>query len=294
VSVGLKERFLDELAPEPRALFDGRPDLDEELARCAARARETYPALVVDDALLARALGRRAESGDALATLHAADVYLAEACGKGDAAALAIFASELGPEVDRAIAKSPGLGVSAAEFRQLAFERLFVTEGGEPRIAGYRGSGSLKSWVRVMASRLVIDLSRRKDKVTHTNDELARRIGKTGDPELDYLRHAYGAALGPAFEQAVGRLSVRQRNLLRQRFLHELTADGLARMYGVHRSTIFEWLDKSRQALLHHLREALVQHIPGHELDSVVELLGSQLDVSVRRMLDSRLEDEPG
>jgi hypothetical protein len=63
-------------------------------------------------------------------------------------------------------------------------------------------------------------------------------------------------------------------------------------MYGVHRSTLFEWLAGARDALLRELRSALARRLPGDDLDSVVAMLGSKLELSVRRMLDSRLEEE--
>ena len=55
---------------------------------------------------------------------------------------------------------------------------------------------------------------------------------------------------------------------------------------------MFVWLEQARVALLGHVRTALLARVPGHELDSVVGVLGSRLDVSVRRLLDSRLEPE--
>src|SRR5262249_19815270 len=157
----------------------------------------------------------------------------------------------------------------------------------------YSGRGTLKSWVRVAAARLVVDLARkRREAEPRSEDELARLLPATADPELEYLRHAYADTVPRAFRQALEKLSVRQRNLLRQRYLHDLGGVELAAMYGVHRATVFGWLDGARVALLDHVRDAIRNQVPGHELDSIVALLGSHLEVSVRRLLDSRLEDE--
>lgn len=249
--------------------------------------------LAVDQTLLAEAIDRALEQGVGLDELQTADLYLAAACGRGQVEALRRFDALLGPELDRAIAKSPSLGLTAAEFRQLVYDRLFVHEpDASPRIDTYVGRGSLKAWLRVMASRLVIDLSRRRDRVDRPSDDLSEKLRADQNTELDYLRHVYGPALSAAFEQALSSLSVRQRNLLRQRYLHELSADALAKMYGVHRSTMFDWLDKARATLLQQVRSRLATAVPGDQLESVIGMLGSQLQLSVRRLLESKLEPD--
>lgn len=272
-----------------RAALEGAPEL-ARLEQLRDAIATTFPELPFDEELLARALGKRVDGPAALAAIHGADVYLAELSGRGDAKAVRVFEALVSVDLNRAIAKSPTLGITADEFRQLALERLLV--GQPPRIASFRGQGTLRSWVRVMASRLIVDLARRKDKATDTNDELAKRIGVSDDAEIEVLRRAYGAFLPQAFERAVGRLTVRQRNLLRQRYLHEITVERLATIYAVHRSTLFDWLDKARSVLFDHVRDELAVAIPGEKLDSIVQLLGSKMHVSVRRMLDSRLESE--
>jgi RNA polymerase sigma-70 factor (ECF subfamily) len=221
------------------------------------------------------------------------DLDLAEACARGESTALEAFEQRFGADLDRAVAKSPTLGVSADEFRQLVREKLFVgREGRAARIAGYQGKGPLRAWVRVTATRLVVDLARKRpSEVPRTDEELARRLPPADDPELEHLRHAYGSALPDAFEEALQNLTARQRNLLRQRFLHELTVERMAAMYDVHRSTMFEWLGKARTDLFALVQSALAERIGDQQLASVVAVLGSKLDMSVRRMLDSKLED---
>jgi RNA polymerase sigma-70 factor (ECF subfamily) len=226
--------------------------------------------------------------------LSLGDLYLATACRRGDNAALRRFEAAYGALFDRAIRRSPGLGFTEAEFRQLVLDRLFVPrEDTPPRISKYEGRGSLEGWLRVMTSRLVIDLSRRKKQPSTAGDErLVERMEDDQDTELAVLRHRYGPMLEQAFSAGLGALTIRQRNLLRQRYLHEVSADALAKVYGVHRATLFGWLEKARVALLLQVRQALAAAVPGDQLESVVGLLGSDLHLSVRRLLDSNLETE--
>jgi RNA polymerase sigma-70 factor, ECF subfamily len=288
------QHLLAQLPAERRDALAGRADLGAKLIEWLQDRAERLGPWPITESDMLSSLARAIEdiADDELLALHAVDLVHARCCQRGDHGALKQFDTAYGPDLDRAIAKSPNLGVTAEEFRQLVRGRLFVADGAPPRIASYRGSGALRSWVRVMASRLVVDLSRRHDDRTRLDDDLAKRIGQAGDHELGLLRHAYGEALAPAFERALTGLTPRQRNLLRQRFLHAVTVERLAQSYDVHRSTVFDWLDKARSALLRGVRHELAETIPGEKLDSVVALLGSDLHISVQRMLDDQLERE--
>lgn len=280
------------LADDPRVVAR-LAQIEAELAEGLPFAAE--PDLALFAAALATTLDHAAnvEAGvAALAQLAVADLYLAAACARGDSRALRWFERSCGPELDRVIARSPGLGLSAAEFGQLVIVRLVLAEPErQAKILSYRGQGSLRAWVRVTATRLVIDLSRRRAEPAGS-DALLDQLGSGVDLELEHLRDRFGPELQASFAAALAQLSVRQRNLLRQRHIHDISADALARLYAVHRSTVFVWLEQARVALLGHVRTALLARVPGHELDSVVGVLGSRLDVSVRRLLDSRLEPE--
>ena len=227
--------------------------------------------------------------------LHAADVELAAACARGEPAAIAAFDRAYGAELDGAIARSPRLGIARDEFRQLVRTKLFVGAPGKPaRIASYTGDGPLKAWVRVTAARVVIDLARaHDDREQPADDAMLARLASPHDPALLLLQSAYGAHVQDAFREGLAALSVRQRNLLRQRYLHGLVADKLAPVYAVHRATAFGWLEDARQALMAQVRLALRVRIPDSELESVVGLLGSKLEVSVRGALGAALEREP-
>jgi RNA polymerase sigma-70 factor, ECF subfamily len=287
-------RLLSSVPDAARPAFAARPDLDALLERAEAEAAAALAPTPLDPGLLGEALGLRAgaEGPGALAALRPADVYVAEGCARGLGPALVAFDRLFGPDLDAVIGKSPGLGLARDEFRQIVREHLFVAPPGRPpRVASYGGRGPFRAWVRVTAARLVIDLARRRDDA-ELPAEGAPGGGLRADPELAYLRQAYRHVLPAAVAEALAGLSVRQRNLLRQRYLQGLGADKLATMYGVHRATAFAWLDEARRALLEGTRQAVRRHAHGHELDSVMALLGSELEVSVRRMLGPSAEGE--
>lgn len=225
------------------------------------------------------------------------DLYLACACAQADPAALAAFDRVFGTQVDRALARAgtSGRKIGSEEFRQLVREKLFV--GDAPKIRGYGGKGALRSWVRVTAVRTMLDQVRRRDDPGDASDgggmlDVLPHAG--ADPELDYIRRAYADQIPVALRASFESLTPRQRNVLRQRFLHGLPAEKLAAVYDVHRATAFRWLETARDDLLAGLRRHLMQQLQlsGRGLDSLMADLGSRLDVSIAGLLDGDLEPD--
>ena len=71
------------------------------------------------------------------------------------------------------------------------------------------------------------------------------------------------------------------------RALDGLSIDQLAAFYRVHRATTARWIEAARQAVLDGTRKELIRRLQlsRSELDSVMRLIGSQLDVSLSRVL---------
>ncbi|MCA9611101.1 MAG: sigma-70 family RNA polymerase sigma factor, partial [Myxococcales bacterium] len=100
----------------------------------------------------------------------------------------------------------------------------------------------------------------------------------------------YRGVFREAFEEAVGALSPRERNLLRLHFLRRVTLESLAELYGVHRATIVRHLAKIRERLDAATQAALRDRLGAdkREVESVMDLIRSRFDVSVERMLRTR------
>ncbi len=292
------------LAPTFLAFFPdtARPQVDDAaledaLARLASSAHAARPGLDVSNEELVAHLAERlgpelAQASDvpaAIGELHGADVLLALACRRGERAALDAFDRAFGADIDLAIKKSPSLGIQADEFRQLVRTRLFVAEPERPaKIASYAGKGPLQGWVRVTATRLVLDLARRDRGERPENDaELFDRLPGAADLETDVIRADSRKDLADAMRRAFLRLDVKERNLLRQRYLYDLSGDRIAQMHGVHRATAFGWIEAARKKLLSRTRDELGGPCGKRELESLLAVLGSRLDISLRGVLKS-------
>src|SRR5262249_9323185 len=106
-------------------------------------------------------------------------------------------------------------------------------------------------------------------------------------PARKHLRAKYTAELKRAIHDAFAALEVRQRNLLRQHVLDELTIDDLARLYRVHRATCARWLADARAELGKSTRKRLIAalglQLP--EVESLLRFLDSDIELSISRIL---------
>ncbi|HEY3355013.1 MAG TPA: sigma factor-like helix-turn-helix DNA-binding protein [Polyangia bacterium] len=279
----------------PAAAAVAREALEARLAELIAAARAAWPGLAVAPAEFVRHLGERlGEQPDVLAALrswHTADLYLACGCAAGDPAALAAFERRILPGVASALARAGVTGALADEVLQAVRVRLFATGEGGARIAAYSGRVPLLPWVRLTATRQAVNLRRRRK--THgepqPDAELEQRAAG-GDPELGYLKARYAPELSAAFQAALATLSSRERNVLRQRFVHGLNIQQIGLLHHTHRATVARWIGHARTVLLAETRRILGARLrldPG-ELDSLMGLARSRMDVTLGTALGSQ------
>jgi RNA polymerase sigma-70 factor, ECF subfamily len=259
-----------------------------EAIQAAARA---WPELSLPEDDFAAYLATRAdEPGEA----GLAELYLACACSQGDAAALALFDARFLDVVPVALAHMHLAPDVVDEVRQRVRSKLLVAEPGErTKLDDYAGRGQLRGLIQVVAVRTAISLVREGKRHGGSGADLGDLPSPSEDPELRFLKEQYRDAFKRAFEQALGGLASRDRNFLRLHHFGGLTVEQVGGIYGVHRATATRWLSKIREQLLaatrRHLGETLAA--PAAELDGIMELIQSRLDVSVQRLLDTREED---
>src|ERR1043166_3670263 len=199
-------------------------------------ARRSFPMIDVPADVYAAYLRERipaamAES-EALHQMYTADLYIACACARGDANAVAVFEDHCVRRLDGVLARMGFDADTSAEVKQDIRSRLFVGDGRCAEIVKYAGRGDLRGWVRVMAIRRAMRRKLGARRETASEDsELLQRIVAPGDPELDYARRVYQEAFQRAFASAVRALPDRERTLLRQHHLDGLTIEQLGCLY---------------------------------------------------------------
>jgi RNA polymerase sigma-70 factor (ECF subfamily) len=270
-------------------------ELDALLARKILAARKQWPAEWLTDESFATYLGERLPAdGDPLAALRemrAEDLYLAAACSKSLPAALSELDQQYFGRLDetlRRLDSSPGF---ISEVKQLLRQKLFLDQEGMTRKIGeFSGRGPLLSWLRAAATRIGLTLHKREERQVPLDDAGEDLELPGADPELDYLKAHYRSEFKAAFQAAMETLSDHELSVLRLNLLDGLNIDKIGAIYGTHRSTVARWIARSRERLLSETRGALAGRlqVSQDELESVMALVGSQLDVSIYRFLKRR------
>ncbi len=295
VSIELAETYLavqrdawDARSSDPRAL-------SAAIATIVDSGRAAWPGVEIDPATLAAYLAERApdetEPLSALATMHTADLYLACACARGDARAIAHFEEKILPHAEPAIAR---IDKDPAFVRDTVHEvrvRLLVDgEAGPARIKSYLGRGPLTSWVQVIAMRTAYSAKRMKPaEAPEDAGELALIAFEGEDAELSRMRRELAGPFARAFSEALASLGARERNILRLYLLEGVSSEAIGRMYRVHRATVARWIARIHETLLSETKKKLGRELAlsGHELESFMRLVTSRLEISIATVLSA-------
>jgi RNA polymerase sigma-70 factor, ECF subfamily len=255
-------------------------------------AQRAWPELQLPAQAFVRHLAAKVGEGpgwiEALRTMRTADLALACACALGDAVAIQAFEREYFGEVGVILAQR-GLGAMRADALQALREKLFVGRADKlPAVAAFDGRGSLRSWLRVVAVRVVLNLASRgpRERPVADVEELEATSLCTGDPALEYIKESYRHEFRAAFRAAVQTLPAQDRNVLRFSLVDGLSIDRIAALYGTHRATAARRLVSAKQRLQDAVREHLMSRlgIDRESLESVLRLVRSRLDVTLEAL----------
>lgn len=288
----------DQLVDRFIARFGGElkpcPQLGEALADLTRRAVQAWPDQTMSPEEFIDAVAARLDAGSdpvaALGEMRAGDMYIAQACAAGHEDAIAVFESTYMPVVVTKVRGMRGARDEADEVAQQIRERLLVgdTRRG-PRIADYAGRGDLRRWLRATATRSYLNLRRKGKREVAIGDEnvLDAMVSETADPALARMKKQYAAEFKVSFEEAIGKLTGRQRTLLRYQHVDGLTVDRIAAIYKVHRATLHRWLAAAREALAAGTEKGMRARlsISETEFQSMRRMVQSQLNLSISRVL---------
>jgi RNA polymerase sigma-70 factor (ECF subfamily) len=259
--------------------------IEQVLDELVSAARQALPAVSVSAndfvAYLAARFPKDAVGIDALKALHHVDLLVACACERGDRAAIAHLE-------EKCLRDLPDTaGIDRDELRQVVRERLLVKSGQEPvKIATYSGRGALKSWVRAVAARAALNLSRRHRGETPLEEHDDRMPGEI-DTENAHLRSLCTREFRAVFAEAFATLPPRDRTILRRHYVDGVTMDQIGTTYRVHRITVVRWVERARQKLASEVRRRLSARVRPREgeVESLVRFVRSQLELSLETHL---------
>ncbi len=269
-AAGLASAFVATRPPGTRA---PPGDLEAPLGALFEAGRAAWPDVPLDAETLARHLGGLTTGDAALPPLaFAADVYLACACAAGAPAAAAAFDRSFSGTLAAAVARIDAAPAFVEDARQTILEHLLVAPAGaRPRIGEYGGRAPLRAWLRAVALRAALNLRRARAEQPHDpieNDGPEPAASGT-DPELGYLKARYKPEIEAAVRAAIGRLSPKERALLRCHLVDGMSIDALGARHGVGRSD-------GRPATRERAPGAARRHTRSAELAARLGLTGSR------------------
>jgi RNA polymerase sigma-70 factor (ECF subfamily) len=299
----LAQHFIEALDEEHHAALRAVEGLSKQLTQLAQAGQAAWPALPLEPRLFVRELADRYNrfppkrgAKDWLDHVMPGDLHLAICCVAGQEAAILAFERLYTQDLDRLVSRYQGPELPAEDLLQSLREKLFVsTDTRAPKLLDYSGQGHLQNWLRVTGTRLFIDLlrsqaGRNNHEVAMPRDQEQRILEMPSpdqDPELEFLKREYREHFRDAFFAAAQSLSSHERNLLRQHIVAGLTVEQLGKLYGVHTATAARRVQRAREALVEATRTNLITalQLTPDELDSIMRLIRSRLDLSMGRIL---------
>jgi RNA polymerase sigma-70 factor (ECF subfamily) len=256
-------------------------DAGVQLVALCQQAHQQYPGLAIDDRDLVAAIAARATSTHGyLDRCCAGDLALAIAASRGSQAAIAEVERAYRVTIDSLCRRFASATHTADELKQLLHDKLFV--GTPPKIADYAGQGYLERWLRVTAVRIFLgkgapDLEPVNLTVDRHRAPLAGRC--------DHVKSQHHVAVSAAMQEAAKQLDPGDRHLLRQHVVAKLSIEQLAAVLGIERATAVRRIARAREQLVGHTRRGLAQYLAAHELDQVIAVVSSELDVLIEQLL---------
>jgi RNA polymerase sigma-70 factor (ECF subfamily) len=267
------------------------------LERLITVAQGEWPEVQLAPEVFAEHLGARLKGTKdlvhALDNVHASELWLACACGQGERNALRALEQRYLPVAARAVARFGDPHGFVADAVQELRERMLV--GKPPRIEMYTGIGSLEAWIRVAAVRIAINLRKKRNATvgaTMTGD--TGELAGARDPELEFMKAKYRGDFTAALREALADLTQEDRTMLRFYLIDLLNIAEIGELFGKSRATIGRRIQDARTKVFDGTRRRLKERlrVDGSELDSLIAILYSQVNLSLSRVLGGGRQEE--
>jgi RNA polymerase sigma-70 factor (ECF subfamily) len=222
------------------------------------------------------------------------EIALARAVAAGDAAAIRELETRYITPIRPALRAMSINDADIADVEQTVRVKLLVGDASRPaRLVDYAGQGKLGGLVRVALVREALSVLRRRKSASQSSEDWLEELSSPDDdPALVRTKEAHRAAFKAAFEEAVRRLEPRDHALLRLHLVRHQSIDQVGTVYGVHRATAARWIDAAKRSLRSLTMKVLGERhdLRGPDLERVVDLIESRIELSIDRLLATAAE----
>ncbi len=280
---GLARAFFAARGESPLDAANTR-ELEEALGSLYQLAKERHPEVQLEAVDFVRFVAPSAANAEALRALRVDELLLCCACLRGNPAALAILDQrlrKLSAHLSRYSRDIDGL------LQDLRVKLVVGSPSSTPKLLAYKGKGDLAPWLRVVAVRAAIDIARKRKDVLLDEEEIWALPDSRGAHSHAIDKKTWQRHMKAAFQAALSAIAPKERLLLRQHLVDDVSLDDMARMHRVHRTTITRRLRKSRETLWADVRQRLFNelNLSPAEAEDILLDVRSQLDFSIERVL---------
>lgn len=260
-------------------------------------SREAFATILCDVAI--KYLPAAPSHGEActfLQTLRVEELALARACAAGHNAAWEIFLTRYREKLYQSALRIAREDSAARELADTLYAELYgiTTRGGErvSKLSSFTGRGSLEGWLRTVLAQEFVNRYRRTRRLVSLDEE-----GEEGSQFAAPVPEPVvspDSRLESATDAALASLSGEERMVLAAYFLDGRTLAEIARMLGVHESTISRKVDKLAKSLRKKILSSLLQQgMARRQAEEALDVDVRDFRLDIRRSLTQEAPAAP-
>jgi RNA polymerase sigma-70 factor, ECF subfamily len=223
-----------------------------------------------------------------LLSLRTDELALARACAAGSNSAWEIFLTRYREKLYLSALRIAREDSAARELADTLYADLYGTNTRDgqrvSKLASYTGRGSLEGWLRTVLAQEYVNRYRRTRRLVSLDEESEDGIQfRAPDPDP---APPSDQRVAQATDEALAALSAEDRVVLGAYYLDGRTLAEIARMLGVHESTISRKIDKLAKSLRKQIVAALARRgMSRRQAEEALEVDVRDLQVDIRRSL---------
>lgn len=221
-------------------------------------------------------------------SLRVDELALARACAAGNNFAWEVFLTRYREKLYLSALRIAREDSAARELADTLYADLYGTNTREgqrvSKLASYTGRGSLEGWLRTVLAQEYVNRYRRTKRLVSLDEESEEGV-QFQAPEPEPVAPS-DHRLAQATDEALAFLSGEDRMVLSAYYLDGRTLAEIARMLGVHESTISRKVDKLAKSLHKQIIAALTRGgMSRRQAEEAMEVDVRDLQVDIRRSL---------
>jgi RNA polymerase sigma-70 factor, ECF subfamily len=225
-------------------------------------------------------------------SLRIDELALARACAAGNNSAWEIFLTRFREKLYLSALRIAREDSAARELADTLYADLYGTSTRDgqrvSKLSSYSGRGSLEGWLRTVVAQEYVNRYRRTKRLVSLDEESEEGVQfRAPEPEpIPPPDQSSTQRLAQATDEALALLSGEDRTVLSAYYLDGRTLAEIARMLGVHESTISRKIDKLAKSLRKQIVAALVRGgMSRRQAEEALEVDVRDLQVDIRRSL---------